>query len=125
MTASNIPTSVTPRPCVKLGAEVGVTLDETVISRTYWVYRGIFTLRKAELQFFYQSGTSFLFPEAWCVHCRIDKGSLTYKSHNRDEYLAPIPEQERDNMIAAYHSRLNSETTQTRLEAARAWSKWE
>ncbi|KAF8529837.1 proline iminopeptidase [Gautieria morchelliformis] len=71
------------------------------------VLRGIFTLRKEELQFFYQKGTSFLFPEAW------------------DEYIAPIPEQDRDDMILAYHSQLNSEDIQIRLRAAKAWSKWE
>jgi len=71
------------------------------------ILRGIFTLRKNELDFFYQSGTSFLFPEAW------------------DEYLEPIPEDERGDMVKAYHSRLNSEDEQTRLTAAKAWSKWE
>ncbi|KAF8591077.1 proline iminopeptidase [Ramaria rubella] len=71
------------------------------------VLRGIFTLRKVELQFFYQSGTSFLFPEAW------------------DEYIAPIPEEERHDMILAYHAQLNSVDEETRLKAAKAWSKWE
>jgi len=71
------------------------------------ILRGIFTLRKSELDFFYQDGTSHLFPEEW------------------DNYLAPIPEVERGDMIKAYHNRLNSSDEQTRLIAARAWSKWE
>ncbi|KAJ7227258.1 proline iminopeptidase [Mycena pura] len=71
------------------------------------VLRGIFTLRKSELNFFYQNGTSHLFPEAW------------------EEYIAPIPEQERHDMILAYHAQLNSVDDQTRLAAAKAWSKWE
>ncbi|KAF8525802.1 proline iminopeptidase [Hysterangium stoloniferum] len=71
------------------------------------VLRGIFTLRKVELEFFYQSGTSFLFPEAW------------------DEYIAPIPQEERHDMMSAYHRRLNSSDKETRLKAAKAWSKWE
>jgi len=71
------------------------------------ILRGIFTLRKSELEFFYQDGTSHLFPEEW------------------DNYLAPIPEVERGDMIKAYHNRLNSSDEQTRLIAARAWSKWE
>ncbi|GJJ08262.1 hypothetical protein Clacol_002472 [Clathrus columnatus] len=71
------------------------------------VLRGIFTLRKVELEFFYQSGTSFLFPEAW------------------DEYIAPIPEDERHDMMRAYHSRLNSPDEKTRLTAAKAWAKWD
>jgi len=71
------------------------------------VLRGIFTLRKSELQFFYQNGASHLFPEAW------------------EEYLAPIPEAERYDLILAYHAQLNSADEQTRITAAKAWSKWE
>ncbi|KJA26318.1 hypothetical protein HYPSUDRAFT_64043 [Hypholoma sublateritium FD-334 SS-4] len=69
--------------------------------------RGIFTLRKSELKFFYQEGASHLFPEAW------------------DEYVAPIPEAERQDMVLAYHAQLNSVDEETRLNAARAWAKWE
>jgi proline iminopeptidase len=43
----------------------------------------------------------------------------------REEYLEPIPEEERGDMVKAYHSRLNSEDESIRLKAARAWSKWE
>ncbi|KAG7451222.1 proline iminopeptidase [Guyanagaster necrorhizus] len=71
------------------------------------VLRGIFTLRKRELNFFYQEGASHLFPEAW------------------DDYIAPIPEAERHDMILAYHAQLNSVDDTTRIKAARAWSKWE
>jgi len=71
------------------------------------VLRGIFTLRKSELRFFYQEGTSHLFPEAW------------------DEFIAPIPESERHDMVLAYHAQLNSTDDETRLRAAKAWSKWE
>lgn len=42
-----------------------------------------------------------------------------------DEYVAPIPEAERSDMMAAYHKRLNSDDEATRIEAAKAWSKWE
>jgi proline iminopeptidase len=71
------------------------------------VLRGIFILRRSELQFFYQDGASHLFPEAW------------------DEYLAPIPEAERRDLILAYHAQLNSVDEETRIKAAKAWSKWE
>jgi len=71
------------------------------------VLRGIFMLRRWELQWFYQEGASRLFPDAW------------------EHYLAPIPEAERDDLIAAYHRRLTSDDEATRLEAARAWSIWE
>ncbi|TFY66806.1 hypothetical protein EVG20_g4283 [Dentipellis fragilis] len=71
------------------------------------VLRGIFTLRKSELHFFYQEGTSHYFPEAW------------------DEYVAPIPEAERGDLMLAYHAQLNSVDDETRIKAAKAWSKWE
>ncbi|KZT73671.1 hypothetical protein DAEQUDRAFT_762104 [Daedalea quercina L-15889] len=63
--------------------------------------------RGAELRFFYQEGTSRLFPGAW------------------DEYVAPIPEEERHDTITAYHAQLNSADEETSLRAAKAWSKWE
>ena len=74
---------------------------------TELVLRGIFMLRRWELEWFYQQGTSRLFPDAW------------------EHYLAPIPEAERGDLIAAYHRRLTSDDEATRLEAARAWSVWE
>ncbi|KAF8322578.1 proline iminopeptidase [Clavulina sp. PMI_390] len=71
------------------------------------ILRGIFTLRKSELDFFYQNGTSHLFPEEW------------------DSYLAQIPEEERGDMVKAYHKRLFSDDERVRLSAAKAWSRWE
>ncbi len=74
---------------------------------TELVLRGIFMLRRWELEWFYQEGTSRLFPDAW------------------EHYLAPIPESERSDLIDAYHRRLTSDDETTRLEAAKAWSIWE
>ena len=71
------------------------------------VLRGIFMLRRWELEWFYQEGASRLFPDAW------------------EPYLQAIPEDERDDLIAAYHRRLTSPDEATRLAAARAWSVWE
>ncbi|KAG8958415.1 hypothetical protein FRC03_009167 [Tulasnella sp. 419] len=71
------------------------------------ILRGIFTLRKSELEFFYQNGASHIFPESW------------------DDYLAPIPEDERHDLMTAYHKRLTSDDEAVRLEAAKAWSTWE
>ncbi|KAJ2920526.1 hypothetical protein H1R20_g16567, partial [Candolleomyces eurysporus] len=42
-----------------------------------------------------------------------------------EEYVAPIPEEERHDMILAYHAQLNSVDEETRIRAAKAWSKWE
>jgi proline iminopeptidase len=43
----------------------------------------------------------------------------------REEYIAQIPEQERSDMVLAYHAQLNSIDDETRIAAAKAWSKWE
>jgi len=74
---------------------------------TELVLRGIFMLRRWELQWFYQEGASRLFPEAW------------------EHYISAIPEDERDDLIAAFHRRLTCDDEATRLAAARAWSVWE
>lgn len=53
---------------------------------------------------------------------------VVYSSFNflpRDEYIAPIPEAERHDLILAYHAQLNSADEETRLTAAKAWAKWE
>jgi proline iminopeptidase len=71
------------------------------------IVRGIFTLRRRELEWFYQEGASFLLPEAFA------------------EYVKPIPEAERGDLIAAYHRRLTGADEAVRLAAARAWSMWE
>jgi proline iminopeptidase len=71
------------------------------------ILRGIFTLRHKEIQWFYQEGASFLYPDAW------------------EHYLAPIPVDERDDLVAAYYRRLTSNDPTVRIAAARAWSVWE
>jgi proline iminopeptidase len=71
------------------------------------ILRGIFLLRRKELLWFYQEGASALFPEAW------------------EEYLRPIPEVERGDLMSAYYRRLTSPDAEVRGQAARAWSTWE
>ncbi|MGQ0802050.1 MAG: prolyl aminopeptidase [Pseudomarimonas sp.] len=71
------------------------------------VLRGIFMLRRWELEWFYQEGASRLFPDAWAA------------------YLAAIPLVEHADLISAYHRRLTCEDAAVRLAAARAWSVWE
>ena len=71
------------------------------------VLRGIFTLRRSELLWFYQDGASWVFPDTF----------ETYRDH--------IPQAERGDMIAAYYRRLTSNDESTRLAAAKAWSMWE
>lgn len=71
------------------------------------ILRGIFMLRQKEIRWFYQEGTSYLFPDAW------------------EHYLQPIPPEERHDLLTAYYKRLTSPDPQTQLAAARAWSVWE
>ncbi len=74
---------------------------------TELVLRGIFLLRRWEIEWFYQKGCDAIFPEAW------------------EAYLGAIPEAERGDLLSAYHRRLTSPDEATRLAAARAWSIWE
>jgi len=46
-------------------------------------------------------------------------------SEHREDYLAPIPEAERGDIILAYHAQLNAVDDETRITAAKAWAKWE
>ncbi len=69
--------------------------------------RGIFLLRRREIEWFYQEGCSRLFPDLW------------------EAYLEPIPEDERDDLVAAYHRLLTSPDEAVRKRAAKAWSIWE
>jgi proline iminopeptidase len=71
------------------------------------VLRGIFLLRRSELEWFYQSGASDLFPDVW------------------EDYLKPIPPRERSDMMKAYYKRLTSRSRKVRIEAAKAWTVWE
>jgi len=71
------------------------------------VLRGIFTLRRKELLWFYQDGASFLFPDAW------------------DNFIKPIPEAERYDLMSAYYRFLTGDNEEKKMECARAWSTWE
>jgi proline iminopeptidase len=74
---------------------------------TELVLRGIFLLRRWELEWFYQRGTSLLFPDAFA------------------KYEELIPKNERSNLILAYHRRLTSTDPEMQRRAARIWSVWE
>ncbi len=76
---------------------------------TELVLRGIFLLRRWELEWFYcdPGGAAALYPDLW------------------ESYLEPIPAAERSDMIAAYYKRLTSEDAEVLVSAAKAWSLWE
>lgn len=71
------------------------------------VLRGIFTLRRAELLWYYQDGASWLFPDLW------------------ERFVAPIPPDERGDLMAAYHRQLTGPDADVQMKAAIAWSVWE
>ncbi|MCK5336825.1 MAG: prolyl aminopeptidase [Gammaproteobacteria bacterium] len=71
------------------------------------VVRGIFLCRNEDVQWFYQQGTSALFPEYW------------------QDFIAPIPESERGDMIKAYYQVLTGSDEVAKMRAAEAWSVWE
>ncbi len=71
------------------------------------VLRGIFLCRPRDIQWFYQEGASRVFPDYW------------------QEFLAPIPEDERHDMVTAYYRRLTSANELEQIQAAKAWSIWE
>lgn len=65
-----------------------------------------------------------LFPEAWLVPQR-PKSACTTKIDCRDDFIAPIPQAERKDMLLAYHAQLNSADEETCANAAKAWTRWE
>ena len=71
------------------------------------VLRGIFLCRPRDIQWFYQEGASRVFPDYW------------------QDFLAPIPEDERHDMVTAYYRRLTSANELEQIQAAKAWSIWE
>ena len=71
------------------------------------ILRGIFMLRKKEIDWFYQKGASYIYPDAW------------------EYYISPIPESERYDFVKAYYKQLTSKNDEVRIRASKAWSIWE
>lgn len=90
------------------GSTLALAYSETHPNRiSELVVRGIYTLTKAELDWYYQFGVSEMFPDKW------------------ERFLAPIPQSERGDMMGAYRKRLVGTDRAKQIEAARAWSLWE
>lgn len=90
------------------GSTLSVLYAETHPERVLGaVLRGIFLCRDEDIHWFYQSGASRIFPDYW------------------QEFIAPIPEAERENMLAAYYARLTSSNELAKMGAAKAWATWE
>jgi proline iminopeptidase len=71
------------------------------------IVRGVYTVTPAEIAWYYQFGVSEMFPDKW------------------ERFEAPIPENERHDMVAAYRKRLIGSDAAVQLQAAKAWSIWE
>lgn len=90
------------------GSTLALAYAETHPTRvSELVLRGIYTLTRAELDWYYQFGVSEMFPDKW------------------ERFQAPIPEDERHEMMAAYRRRLVGDDREEQLRCARAWSIWE
>ena len=71
------------------------------------ILRGIFLIRKFEINWFYQEGCNMIYPDQW------------------ENYKRIIPKKEQKDFVKAYYKRLTSKNKSTRIKAATAWSKWE
>lgn len=71
------------------------------------ILRGVFLMTRRELDWFYRDGASMIYPDAWA------------------RFTAPIPAEERGDLMAAYHRRLTHPDRAIRMAAAQAWAKWE
>lgn len=71
------------------------------------ILRGIFLGRQQELRWLYENGARAVFPDYW------------------EEFVLPIPEEERDNLISAYYKRLTGTDELARMNAAKHWAQWE
>ena len=90
------------------GSTLGLAYAEMHADRVSGlILRGIFLCRSRDIQWFYQDGASYLYPDLW------------------EDYIKVIPEPERDDLLTAFHQRLTGGQRQVQLEAARAWSRWE
>ncbi|MGH8556121.1 MAG: prolyl aminopeptidase [Methylococcales bacterium] len=90
------------------GSTLALAYAEQFTGRvTGLVLRGIFLCRKQDIQWFYQHGASRLFPDYW------------------QDYLEPIPESQRHDLVQAYYKILTGPDPGKLLSAARAWSLWE
>lgn len=90
------------------GSTLALAYAQAHVDRvTQLVLRGIFTIRKSEIEWYYQQGASRIYPDKW------------------ERFMAPIPPEERGDLVAAYRRILTGPDGVARQAAARAWSVWE
>ncbi|MEO1537500.1 MAG: prolyl aminopeptidase [Pseudomonadota bacterium] len=74
---------------------------------THLVLRSVFLMTRAELAWFYGGGAGQFWPELW------------------RNFVSLIPEDEQDDLIAAYSKRLFTGDRASETRYARAWANWE
>lgn len=95
------------------GGSWGSTLSLAYAQRypervTELVLRGIFLLRRKEIDWYYNGGAGYVYPDEW------------------EKFLAPVPVSERaGDLVAAYHRLLHADDPRVATAAAVAWSTWE
>ena len=90
------------------GATLGLLYAQAHPDRvTHMVLRGIFTMTRAELDWFYGGGAGGFWPDLW------------------SKFESAIPAPERNDLIAAYHKRLFSGDLRTEMNFGKLWSEWE
>jgi proline iminopeptidase len=71
------------------------------------ILRGVFLCRQQDIDWFYQQGANLVFPDYW------------------QEFIAPVPLNQRHNMVDAYHRLLTGDNDLAKMNAAKHWSLWE
>jgi len=71
------------------------------------VLRSIFLGTSEEISWMYQDGVSRFYPDHW------------------EDFLAPIAEEDRHDLMGAYQARMSGSNELVRMAAAKAWSRWE
>ena len=90
------------------GATLALIYAEEHADRVrHLVLRGVFLMTQRELEWFYGGGAGKFWPEVWA------------------RFVSLVPENERDDLIAAYNRRLFSGDLSLEIRFARAWSAWE
>jgi proline iminopeptidase len=73
---------------------------------SHMILRSILLANKQNREWFFQHGANLFFPDYW------------------REFVKDIPANERDDIVNAFHQRLNSNNELMRMSAAKAWSLW-
>ncbi|MCO8143708.1 prolyl aminopeptidase [Rhodovulum tesquicola] len=90
------------------GATLALIYAQTHPDRVaYLALRGVFLMTQAELDWFYGGGAGQFWPDLWA------------------RFAEMIPQDERGDMIGAYHRRLFSGDLMMETRFARAWASWE